>query len=185
MRRDRKQGPIFQAGGVAAVVLALVAAWPAMAGQRAIPAVDKPMAESPDQSGQRILAIAQEYAAAHSNDEKTRVMRQLAEAMWSRPLVAQYSRGGVSLPDELLQAMARDVSGNMPDAWMNEFRSLKLEGYVADRRRTELLVQARLAATGTRHAPREIFLEPYQDSARIGGLVEDEYAVSYWIRAGE
>ncbi len=120
MRRPawRACGPALRPFGLSAI-LGLTAAGAAAAGLPDPPRQSPPREELSAEHQRRFAEIARRYVAAQDEGEKTQAAQALAEQLWTAPFLSQRRQGGVGLSDALIQAMARDMAGNVPQPRMN------------------------------------------------------------------
>lgn len=143
----------------------------------------------PEEQRQSIAEIANRYSAAQDEGEKTQAAQALAEQLWTAPFLPQRRQGGVGLPDALIQAMARDMAGNVPQARMNAVARILAVADTSGRAAMAgpLLAHLRQAQaepdrastrtalwTATRGAPETIFqaIRDTRDERTLGDLAQ-------------
>lgn len=188
LRGWRAFGRICRQFGLSAV-LALTAAWPAGAAPRDPSIAAAPRAEIPARDQQALATIARQYQAAKDEADRTGAMQALAELLWTASFLPQRREGGVTLPDELLQAMGRDLAGNVPQARMQALARVlavldasgraamaaPLLGHLRQSPTEPARAAARTALwSATRGAPEQLFqaIRDTRDERTLGDLAQ-------------
>ncbi|MFY3591593.1 hypothetical protein ACOTHW_13235 [Achromobacter xylosoxidans] len=184
----RAFGRLCRQFGLSAV-LALTAAWPAGAAPRDPSIAAAPRAEIPARDRQALATIARQYQAAKGEADRTGAMQALAELLWTASFLPQRRQGCVTLPDELLQTMGRDLAGNVPQARMQALARVlavldasgraamaaPLLGYLRQSPTEPARAAARTALwSATRGAPEQLFqaIRDTRDERMLGDLAQ-------------
>ncbi|CUI38640.1 hypothetical protein [Achromobacter xylosoxidans] len=184
----RAFGRLCRQFGLSAV-LALTAAWPAGAAPRDPSIAAAPRAEIPARDRQALATIARQYQAAKGEADRTGAMQALAELLWTASFLPQRRQGGVTLPDELLQTMGRDLAGNVPQARMQALARVlavldasgraamaaPLLGHLRQSPTEPARAAARTALwSATRGAPEQLFqaIRDTRDERMLGDLAQ-------------
>ncbi|MFY1863969.1 hypothetical protein ACOTCA_08310 [Achromobacter xylosoxidans] len=184
----RAFGRLCRQFGLSAV-LALTAAWPAGAAPRDPSIAAAPRAEIPARDRQALATIARQYQAAKGEADRTGAMQALAELLWTASFLPQRRQGGVTLSDELLQTMGRDLAGNVPQARMQALARVlavldasgraamaaPLLGYLRQSPTEPARAAARTALwSATRGAPEQLFqaIRDTRDERMLGDLAQ-------------
>lgn len=116
-------------------------------------------------------------------------MQALAELLWTASFLPQRRQGGVTLPDELLQTMGRDLAGNVPQARMQALARVlavldasgraamaaPLLGHLRQSPTEPARAAARTALwSATRGAPEQLFqaIRDTRDERMLGDLAQ-------------